>query len=307
MKEQATVCIAYTGTAVNNGTMDVAELAPALLALSNLIGEANQILNNDGSMIEVRVSAHFERGSFEMFLELSRTLAQQIKLFFSEENYSLNDVLTALGLGSTLSGINVLELYRWLKGKQPQKVERVDDSKVRVFFEEESREISIGAWRLYRSEKTKKQIAGVVQPLKKEGVDAVEFRDAENKNVVEKITDDEVEYFSTPAQEEELQEFVSSQQLMLRIVNISFERGLKWRFDDGNEKFYADVKDENFLSAIEAGRIFFGCGDGIVAEVETKQQHVKGELRKSTKSIIKVLEINKRAEQITLPANESNE
>ena len=99
-----------------------------------------------------------------------------------------------------------------------------------------------------------------------------------------------------PAQDEELQELVSSQQLMLRIVNISFERGLKWRFDDGNEKFYAYVKDENFLSAIEAGRLSFGCGDGIVAEVETKQQHVKGELRKATKSITKVLKINKRGD-----------
>lgn len=305
MKEKATICVAYIGEAVNDGTMNVNELAPALLALSNFIGEANRILNNDTSTIEVRLSAHFERGSFEMEFELIRTLAEQIKLFFGEENYSLNDILTALGLGATLSGVNFLEFYRWLRGKQPKKVEKINDSKVRVYFEEESREMSIGVWKLYSSEKVKKQISGVVQPLKKEGVDAVEFRDAENKNVAGKITDDEVEYFSTPAQEEELQEFVSSQKLMLRIVNVSFERGLKWRFDDGNEKFYADVKDEKFLSAIEAGRLFFGCGDGIIAEVETKQQHIRGELRKATKSITKVVKINKRAEQITFPSEEN--
>lgn len=300
MKERATICVAYTGEAVNDGTMDVNELAPALLALSKFIGEANQILNNDTSTVEVRVSAHFERGSFEMEFELVRTLTQQIKLLFGETNYSLHDVLTALGLIATLSGCNVLEIYRFLRGKQPNKVEKVNDNTVRVILEEESREVSIGSWRLFRADKIKKHVAGIVQPLKKEGVEAIEFRDAENKNVVERITEDESEYFSAPAQGEEIQEFISEQQLMLKILNVNFERGLKWRFDDGDAKFYADIKDEKFLNAIEDGRISFGSGDGIIATVETRQQHVKGEITKTTKSVTKVLRINRRAEQIEL-------
>lgn len=300
MKERAIICVAYTGEAVNDGTMNVNELAPALLALSNLIGEANSILNDDTSTVEVRVSAHFERGSFEMEFELVRTLAQQIKLLFGETNYSLFDVLTAIGLIATLSGCNVLEMYRFLKGNQPDKVEKVNNNTVRVLFKEESHEMSVGTWRLFRSEKIKKYVSGIVQPLKKDGVDAVEFRDAENKKVAEKITENEVEYFSVHAQNEEVQEFVSEQQLMLKILNVSFERGLKWRFDDGDAKFYAEIKDEKFLNAIENGRISFGSGDGIVATVETRQQHVRGEITKTTKSVTKVLRINRRAEQIEL-------
>lgn len=304
MKEQAKICVAYTGESVNDGTMDVAELAPALLALSNFIGEANRVLNNDDSTIEVRVSAHFERGSFEMILELGRTLAQQLKLFFGETNYSLYEILSALGLVATLSGYSFLEIYRWLKGKQPKKVEKVNENTVRVYFEEESREVSIGVWKLFRSEKIKKHVSGVVHPLTKEGVDTVEFRDAENKNVAEKITSEESEYFSAPAQGENLQEFVSEQQLMLKIVNVSFERGLAWRFDDGDAKFYAKVNDEQFLELIESGRISFGSGDGIVATVETKQQHVDGEIKKTVKTIVKVLQINKRSERINLVAED---
>ena len=286
MKEQAKICVAYTGEAVNDGTMDVAELAPALLALSNFIGEANRVLNNDDSTIEVRVSAHFERGSFEMVFNLVRTLSQQIKLLFAGESpYSLEQILNNLGLASTLSGFNLLEMWRRLKGKQPKKVEKVNENTVRVYFEEESREVSIGVWKLFRSEKIKKHVSGVVHPLTKEGVDTVEFRDAENKNIAEKITSQEYEYFSAPAQGENLQEFVSEQQLMLKIVNVSFERGLAWRFDDGDTKFYAKVNDENFLDLIESGRISFGSGDGIVATVETKQQHVDGEIKKTVKTI----------------------
>lgn len=298
MQEQTTICVAYTGEAVNDGTMNANELALALLALSNLISEANQTLNNDGSTIEVRISSHFERGSFEMLLNLVRTLPQQIKLFFSESSYSLGQILNELGLAATLSGINLLELIRQLKGKQPQKIERIDENKARIIFEENKIEVSIGVLKLFKSEKVKRHIDEAIQPLKNEGVDSVEFRDANNNEVRGKIIKDETEYFREFAQGEGLKEKTSSQELMLRILNVNFERGLKWRFDDGESKFYATVQDEKFLEAVESGRISFGCGDIITAEIETTQQYVGVELRKSVKTITKVIQISKRAEQI---------
>ena len=296
MREQETICVAYTGESVNDGTMDANELAAALLALSNLVSEANQTLNNDGSRIQVRVSSHFERGSFEIALNLIRTLSQQIKLFFSEPGYSLKDILNELGLASTLSGINLLELIRQLKGKQPQRIEKLDDGKARVIFEEKSLEVSIGVVKLYKSEKIRKEIEGTLNPLKNDGVDSVEFRDSDNKNVVSKINSDETEYFKDFG--EELKEKTSSQELILKILNVNFERGLKWRFDDGETRFYAVVKDEKFLDAVETGRISFAFGDTIIAEIETTQQYVKNDLKKSVKTITKVLQVNKQDDEL---------
>ena len=83
------------------------------------------------------------------------------------------------------------------------------------------------------------------------------------------------------------------QRLMLKIVSVNFERDLKWRFDDGEIKFYAVVKDETFLKAVESGNISFVFGDKIFAEVETIQQIVDGEPRKVIRSIVKVLEYGK--------------
>lgn len=304
MCEKATICVAYTGEAVNGGAMDINELAPALLALSNLISEANRTLNNDDSKMEIRLSSHFERGSFEMSLELIRSLPAQIKFFLFDSSCSLNEILGAIGIFCTISGGNLFELYRFLKGRKVSKVEKIDKEKVRVVVEEESREISFGAWKVFNSQKARSYMEGLVHPLKKEGVDGLEFRDANNKQTTERIAENEVEYFSELGQGEELEELVSSQKLMLQILNVNFERGLKWRFDDGDSKFYADVKDEKFLEIVEAGRIAFGYGDVITAIVETKQQHVKGELRKATKSIIKVLRINRHTEQIELSEEE---
>ena len=293
--EQATICVAYTGEAVNDGTMDANELAGALLALSSLVSEANQTLNNDGSRIQVRVSSHFERGSFEIVLTLVRTLSQQIQLLFSEKGYSLSDILGSLGLASTLSGVNLIELLRLLKGKKPQRIEKIDSQKVNVIFEEKHIEISFGVLKLFKSKTVRKEMKDTLMPLEKEGVDSVEFRDADNKNVVSKISVIETEFFNEL--EEELQEKTSSQELMLKILNVNFERGLKWCFDDGESKFYTTVEDVDFLRAVDDGSVSFVKGDTITAVVETTQQFVKNDLKKTLKKITKVLRINKQREE----------
>lgn len=291
MQERTTLCVAYVGEAVN-GTMDVNELAPSLLALSNLVSEANQILNNDGSKIAVRISSHFERGSFELSLELVRNLPAQIKFLLFDSSYSLNEILNAVGLFCTISGGSLFALYKFIKGRKVAKVEKTDKDTVRIFVEEESREFFIGSWKLFQSQNVRRHVDGLIHPLKTDGINDLEFRDADNKQVLEKISTDETEYFSSEVQEE-LKEFVSSQKLMLRILRVSFDRDLKWRFDDGESKFYADIKDEEFWAAVEARQITFGCGDTIIAEIETTQQYVKDDLKKSSKTVTKVLRINK--------------
>lgn len=291
MQERTTLCVAYVGEAVN-GTMDVNELAPSLLALSNLVSEANQILNNDGSKIAVRISSHFERGSFELSLELVRNLPAQIKFLLFDSSYSLNEILNAVGLFCTISGGSLFALYKFIKGRKVTKVEKTDKDTVRIFVEKESREFFIGSWKLFQSQNVRRHVDGLIHPLKTDGINDLEFRDADNKQVLEKISTDETEYFSSEVQEE-LKEFVSSQKLMLRILRVSFDRDLKWRFDDGESKFYADIKDEEFWAAVEARQITFGCGDTIIAEIETTQQYVKDDLKKSSKTVTKVLRINK--------------
>ena len=88
--EREKIRIAYIGEAVEDGTMNLNELSGALIALSNLAGDANRILNKDSSIIEVRLSADFERGSFEMTLEIVRNLAEQIKTFFRTSAFKIS-------------------------------------------------------------------------------------------------------------------------------------------------------------------------------------------------------------------------
>ena len=52
---RATFTIAYDGPALTNHTMDVRDLAPAMLAVGQLCDAANVVLNGERSKIQVHV------------------------------------------------------------------------------------------------------------------------------------------------------------------------------------------------------------------------------------------------------------
>ena len=288
--ERAKIRIAYVGSAVEDGTMNLNELSAALLALSNLVGSANRVLNADNSTVEVRLSADVERGSFEMTLEIVRTLADQIKLLFTGTDSSLIEILGAIGLVSTLSGVNLIEIFRWVKGRRIDSVEKIDNgNSVRVTIGDESKEISIGTWKIFSSHKTNQHIEGVLHPLKTEGVTGFEVRDFSTRQAIEKISSDEVDYFKPYPLDETTKS--ATQEIVLKIISVSFEPNLKWRFDDGDTKFYALVTDQKFLKQVEEGLLAFSKGDLIVAKVETKQRYSQDGLTKTEKIVVEVLKI----------------
>jgi hypothetical protein len=66
--------IAYDGEALRAGSMDVRELAPALLAIGDLLQQANRVLNDDKASLAVKVRSDFTRGSFELSFEMIQAL-----------------------------------------------------------------------------------------------------------------------------------------------------------------------------------------------------------------------------------------
>lgn len=294
-----TLCIAYCGDAVDSGVMDVNALAPALLALGDLLNESNKLLNNDGSKIQVYIKSDFRKGSFEIGLEMARTLADQLRMMFGTQEYSVADILQALGLFSTLSGLSVFGLIQWLKGRKIDRVVQLDKDTRRVFVESEYKDISVAGLELFRSYAVRGKIEETLAPLREEGIDAFEVRDKETRAAVQHIAKEELDYFKAPEQAVEEKELITSVRCFVHISSVNFEKDLKWRFDNGELKFFTAIEDGEFLSRVDRGDVLFAKGLTMEVELKTKQKLQSSGI-KTEYIITKVYQTIGRSEQLSL-------
>ena len=63
----------YDGPSVENKEMDICDLAPSWLSLSELIKEVNKNVNGDRAAIKVVVNADLEKNCFELVVHFSRS------------------------------------------------------------------------------------------------------------------------------------------------------------------------------------------------------------------------------------------
>ena len=71
MSTSAKFHIIYDGPALKNNEIDVKDLAPSLLAISDAIEEANKILNRGRAKVVLNIKASFKTGSFGVDLSLN--------------------------------------------------------------------------------------------------------------------------------------------------------------------------------------------------------------------------------------------
>lgn len=308
-KNKSKLTIAYTGEAVDDGTMDVSVLGPALMALGTLVNEANKIINNDNSTIAVKVNADFQKGSFEIQLDVIRTLADQLQSLFTN-HISVEQLLEYLGLGATVQSIvggpSVIDVIKWVKKRKIDKAIKNDDRTATLVIQDESVTVNIDVLNIYMSVPVRESLNAMVAPTKRSGIDSFEVRNGKDyKSPTQVISKEESESFmfdeSDFSQTEEVE--VQRYTQWVTILTVNFEE-LKWRFRSGENKYYAKVDDEDFLKKVEGG-LEFTKGDMLQIELEDST-HIKpdGHIRHEYR-VTKVLKIQKRAREISLPFDEA--
>ncbi|HEV7489015.1 MAG TPA: hypothetical protein VGQ65_25370 [Thermoanaerobaculia bacterium] len=302
--------IAYDGPALREGYMDVNDLAPALLALSALCTQANNILNGDRATVEVVVLSDFKTGSFGIDLQVLQTIAETVKtLLMADPVKTAKDIGELLGLAVTgigATGGGLLWLIRKIKGRKITAVEKKDGgAKIELRIDGDNNNIVIGGdlYRLFESPVIRNAAREVLRPLEQPGID--EFQIREDNAVVDRVTKPELPEFTveTSVEPEEVLTDYMIPEAAYRIVKPSFEHGLTWKLSDGASKIDAYLKDETFWQEMENGLRSFAIGDVMIVAMKVKSfRSERGTLR--TEYIIdKVLDFRHRPKQLNLGEN----
>lgn len=299
---KANLTLSFKGDAVENGEIDVKDLAPALLALGEVIQAANAEINGNKTQMSVKVRAT-AKGSFVVDLALLQSMMENMKIFldFAAENKDgisaakdIAEILFGVGGGVvTLSG-GFYYLLKFLKGRKPDKVERKDgDVYVHVgdqYFVTNEKVIRL-AENVAIREHAKKSVAS----LSENGIESISVQQKGSEPL--DINRDDVKSFDYQIEEQQLSD--ETRKMVLQIISLSFKEDNKWRVTDGGDTFSAKIDDMDFLNRIAKNEIAFAKGDWLVCNVrEIQSTTAKGLKKEST--IVKVLEYHPAARQLKL-------
>jgi hypothetical protein len=272
--ETITTQIAYLGPALNEGIMDVRDLAPALIGLSDYVQDANRVLYGDGNKVEVQVHSNFERGSFIVTISILHTPIQAfVQLFSNPAASALANLLGHLGLIPLATGYSLIGLIKALKGKLIKPAEG-DKTKVEIVIDGKKVTIEIDndLLKLYNSPTVREAARRMLEPLRREGFD--EFQTRHNEKPVESVAADEIGYFDFKPEGDS--PLTQDRQVVLEIVKPSFRRHLAWNLAEGESDFSAHIEDPDFWSDVDKRTDLFGAGDSLRAtlheEVQKKQE-----------------------------------
>ena len=263
--------------------MDARELAPALIALSDLLEQSNKAVFPDAAAVRVNIKGNFKGGSFGVDLNAVQSVADQIVSMLTGPSASamsnLSGILTGLGLIGT-GGAGLIGLIKWLNGRKPSAIRQVGDVElfeIHLGESVETMEVDLVTGRLYRSRSVRQSLLKVLRPLESEGIDYfASGQDGQADNVV---TKDQLGAFESVAQGDEAISDNLLERFVVQVESPVFKDGNKWRLNDGQAAFFCTIEDHDFLARIESGQERFGKGDVLVADLRRLQIINDGVLR----------------------------
>ncbi len=286
MKSEQHFRVTYDGPALEAHTMDVRELAPALLAMADLLKAANAELHGDTADVRIAVRASFKEGSFGIDMLFSQDMLTQLVELFSgkEASATANAIQILSGLG--LLGGGLIGFLRWQKGRKIDRIEQ-RSNKAFVYVSDESLEIDLVTLRLLKNRRVRLELRNVLRPLDTDGIDS--FSTSTSAGLAEIIIKSELPYFFPPADGELPLSDSTFSGLLLKVESAVFKDGNKWRFTDGSRSFYASLEDAEFMARVESGEERFGKADVLLVDLRQIQYAIDGEL-KSDYRIVRVIE-----------------
>jgi hypothetical protein len=295
---EATFSVTYDGPALTAGRMAVRDLAPALLALGELVTEASETLYPDQAPASLSISAT-KPGSFDVQLILQGKEGvwdQLVELFGSDAVSAIVNLKEVIAGGAGIFWLIKRLGSRRIRAEEPTP----GPGRVRLTLDDGSTvEVSSDVVKTYRNVRVRKRARTVVEPIKRSGIDRVEFRD--DREVTVSVDEDDTAAFETEEDETPLLEEES--ELVVSIESVAFREGNKWRLSDGERTFYAAIEDDEFVARVERGVEAFRSGDFLRCRMKVVQTATEGELR-TEYHVLRVEKHISAGEQLPLESGE---
>jgi len=289
--------VIYNGPALKLNEMDVRDLAPALLAISDVLEESNKIIYGDKTRVQVNVRGTFKTGSFGFDLSVVQGAIEGFtSLFNSDAVNAASNLLQMVGFVGIPSG-SLIGFLLWLRNRKIKKVTEKGGAQTIVEVVDEKIEVHPKIIALFSNVKIRTNLQKVItEPLSKEGIDSLSIK--KDKKTT-KIKKEEKDYFKlSDVPDEPLKD--EAREVYLKALSVIFVEGNKWRFSDGTNEFFATVKDENFVEDVQNNKITFTKDDTFRVKLREKQWITDTGL-KTEHEIEEVLDHRSAAKQIKLP------
>jgi hypothetical protein len=299
-----TIQLAYDGDALRTGSMDVRDLAPALLAMGSLCERANFILNGDRATVSVKVLSDFKTGSFGLQLDVAQTLSDTASFLFTHKDQitTAKDILEIIGLvasGMAIPTVSLFKLIKWLKGRKAEKTTILESGATRIYVDNSTHiDVRQEVVRLYNDEEIRRASRAVIKPLERNGIDTLEVR--EHSQAIDIITREDVASFEGESDiSTDVPLIENERDAALVVIKPSFDEDLKWMFSDGESRFNAAMVDKIFLDKLSNRQISFAKGDVLVVRLHSKSFQTTTGIRTEHK-VTKVTDIRPSPRQMTL-------
>jgi len=259
--------VIYDGPAVDDGEMEIAQLAPSLLALGKLVEALDTIATGEAGRVRVMVRADPKPGSFDIGLSLD--FIHSVKTWLlSPDVQAMSTLVTLLGLSGGGVAVGLIQAVRWLNKRRVEKKVTLVDGNVRLEVDGGNTIIVLPAVaRAIDDVTVRQQLERFTEPLRQEGINAIRFNDG--GDVQEHITTADAPAFTASQGGEPTSQ--ATFQATYQIKRLYFERGKKWRLSNGAQTILTNIEDEAFWKRIEAAEVAFSADDYLVCEVRMDQ------------------------------------
>lgn len=158
--ENAHFSIIYDGEGLAEGSIDAKDLAPALLALAEVVDEAQPLVPELDARISLRVRSNFERGSFEIHLELAKLYQQLVGLFSGQDATAFANLFQIIGIAGVAGVLGLFQLIKRAKGRKTTSVTIERSERVKITFEGDAEPVEVDqrTWKLFQNLRVRKAI-----------------------------------------------------------------------------------------------------------------------------------------------------